>query len=99
MKNYYDALGVGETASDNEIKSAFRKLAAQHHPDKGGDHKKFVEIKEAYETLSNPQKRQMYDQFGTADPNQRQHQYLLYSSLPGRRLIDQTVVLIVSERG
>jgi curved DNA-binding protein len=73
--DHYSTLGVSKNASEKDIKTAFRKLAAQHHPDKGGDHKKFVEIKEAYETLSNPQKRQMYDQFGTADPNQRQHQY------------------------
>lgn len=61
MKNYYDALGVTETASDSEIKSAFRKLAAQHHPDKGGDANKFKEINEAYDTLKNTQKRQEYD--------------------------------------
>ena len=61
MKNYYDTLGVAETATDNEIKSAFRKLAAQHHPDKGGDANKFKEINEAYDTLKNTQKRQEYD--------------------------------------
>jgi curved DNA-binding protein len=61
MKNYYDTLGVSETASDNEIKSAFRKLAAQHHPDKGGSEAKFKEINEAYDTLKNTQKRQEYD--------------------------------------
>jgi curved DNA-binding protein len=61
MKNYYDALGVNETASDAEIKTAFRKLAAQHHPDKGGDKNKFQEINEAYDTLKNTQKRQEYD--------------------------------------
>jgi curved DNA-binding protein len=61
MKNYYDTLGVSETASDNEIKSAFRKLAAQHHPDKGGNENKFKEINEAYDTLKNTRKRQEYD--------------------------------------
>ena len=61
MKNYYDTLGVAETATDNEIKSAFRKLAAQHHPDKGGDANKFKEINEAYDTLKNTQRRQEYD--------------------------------------
>lgn len=71
--DHYSTLGVSKNASTTDIKTAFRKLAAQHHPDKGGDHKKFVEIKEAYETLSNPEKKAMYDQFGTADP--RQHQY------------------------
>lgn len=68
--DYYDVLGIPRTATEKEIKTAFRKLAAQHHPDKGGDSKKFVEIKEAYETLNDPKKRQMYDQFGTADPQQ-----------------------------
>jgi len=68
--DYYDILGVSRTASDKEIKTAFRKLAAKHHPDKGGDSKKFVEIKEAYETLNDSKKRQMYDQFGTTDPQQ-----------------------------
>jgi len=61
MKNYYDTLGVSETASDNEIKTAFRKLAAQHHPDKGGNENKFKEINEAYDTLKSTQKRQEYD--------------------------------------
>jgi len=59
--DYYSILGVSRTASETEIKTAFRKLAAKHHPDKGGDHKKFIEIKEAYETLSDPQKRAAYD--------------------------------------
>jgi curved DNA-binding protein len=59
--DYYNILGVSRSASEKEIKSAFRKLAAKHHPDKGGDHKKFVEIKEAYETLTDPQKRAAYD--------------------------------------
>ena len=68
--DYYDILGVSRTASEKDIKTAFRKLAAQHHPDKGGDHKKFVEIKEAYETLTNQEKRAMYDQYGTSDPQQ-----------------------------
>ena len=61
MKNYYDTLGVSETATDNEIKTAFRKLAAQHHPDKGGNETKFKEINEAYDTLKSTQKRQEYD--------------------------------------
>jgi curved DNA-binding protein len=61
MKNYYDTLGVSETASDNEIKTAFRKLAAKHHPDKGGNENKFKEINEAYDVLKNTKKRQEYD--------------------------------------
>lgn len=65
-KDYYGLLGVARTASDAEIKKAYRKLAAKHHPDKkGGDEAKFKEISEAYETLSDPEKRSMYDQFGS----------------------------------
>lgn len=61
MKNFYDILGVKSSATPDEIKRAYRKLASQHHPDKGGDVKKFQEIEEAYRTLSDPQKRQQYD--------------------------------------
>ncbi len=61
MKNHYDTLGVKETASDSEIKSAFRKLAGQHHPDKGGNEAQFKEVNEAYDTLKNTEKRQEYD--------------------------------------
>jgi molecular chaperone DnaJ len=63
-KNYYDVLGVGKSATDEEIKKAFRKLAHQYHPDKGGDEKKFKEINEAYQVLSNKEKRAQYDRFG-----------------------------------
>ena len=61
MKNFYDILGVKSSASPDEIKRAYRKLASQHHPDKGGDVAKFQEIEEAYRTLSDPGKRQQYD--------------------------------------
>ncbi|MDO4437278.1 MAG: J domain-containing protein [Coriobacteriaceae bacterium] len=66
-KNFYDVLGVSKNASDKDIKSAFRKLAQKYHPDRGGDEAKFKEISEAYDTLSNPEKRKEYDmmlQFG-----------------------------------
>lgn len=64
-KDYYEILGVGNGASKDEIKSAYRKLAHQHHPDKkGGDEKKFKEINEAYQILGDDQKRKQYDQFG-----------------------------------
>lgn len=62
--DYYKTLGVSKDASDAEIKKAFRKLAQKHHPDAGGDEEKFKEINEAYEVLSDKQKRQVYDQFG-----------------------------------
>lgn len=61
MANAYDILGVPNGASDEEIKKAYRKLASQHHPDKGGDTARFQEIQSAYETLSDPQKRQHHD--------------------------------------
>ena len=64
--DYYKTLGVSKDADDKEIKKAFRKLAQKHHPDAGGDEEKFKEINEAYEVLSDPKKRQVYDQFGTA---------------------------------
>lgn len=62
--DYYQVLGVAKTASQDEIKKAFHKLAHKYHPDKGGDEKKFKEINEAYQVLSDAQKRQQYDQFG-----------------------------------
>ena len=61
MTDYYAALGVPKTATADEIKKAFRKLASQHHPDKGGDTKKFQAIQEAYATLGDEQKRAEYD--------------------------------------
>lgn len=66
-RDYYDTLGVSKSASADEIKRAYRKLATQHHPDKtGGDEAKFKEISEAYEVLGDDKKRQSYDQFGQA---------------------------------
>ena len=62
--DYYSILGVEKTASREEIKKAFRKLAHTHHPDKGGDEKKFKEINEAYQTLYDEGKRRNYDAFG-----------------------------------
>ncbi len=66
-KHYYDILGVSKTASPDEIKRAYRKLAHQYHPDKGGgDEAKFKEVNEAYQILGDSQKRQQYDAFGSA---------------------------------
>ena len=59
--SYYDVLGVPRTATADEIKRAYRKLASQHHPDRGGDTAKFQEIEAAYRTLSDEQKRAQYD--------------------------------------
>lgn len=59
--DYYQTLGVDKTSSPDEIKKAYRKLASQHHPDKGGDTAMFQKIEEAYRILSDPQKKQEYD--------------------------------------
>lgn len=65
MPDYYQTLGVEKTANDDEIKRAFRKAAHKYHPDKqGGDAEKFKEANEAYQVLSNKEKRAQYDQFG-----------------------------------
>lgn len=70
-KNYYDILGVKRDATQDDIKKAFRKLAMKYHPDAGGNEQKFKEISEAYETLSNNEKRKEYDQF------------LMFGGIPG----------------
>jgi molecular chaperone DnaJ len=68
-KDYYNMLGVEKGASKDEIKKAFHKLAHKHHPDKNkGDDTKFKEVNEAYQTLSDDQKRAQYDRFGSEGP-------------------------------
>lgn len=72
-RDFYDVLGVDKGASDDDIKKAYRKLARQYHPDvnKANDaEQKFKEVKEAYDVLSDDQKRSTYDQYGHVDPNQ-----------------------------
>ncbi len=73
-RDYYSLLGIDRTASAEEIKKSYRKLAMKYHPDKNPGNKKaedtFKEITEAYETLSDPKKKEMYDQFGFAGANQ-----------------------------
>ncbi len=63
-KDYYEILGVKKDASTDDIKKAFRRLARKHHPDAGGSEERFKDINEAYEVLSDPEKRKQYDQFG-----------------------------------
>ena len=70
-RDYYEVLGVGRSATEQELKSAYRKLALQHHPDRNpgsAEHatEKFKEITEAYSVLADPQKRAAYDRWGHA---------------------------------
>lgn len=62
MKNYFQTLGLNESASEEDIKRAYKRMAMQHHPDRGGDVSQFQEIQEAYDTLSDPQRRAQWEQ-------------------------------------
>ena len=63
-KNFYDILEINRSATQEEIKKAYKKLALIHHPDKGGDAKVFQDIQAAYETLKDAEKKNLYDQMG-----------------------------------
>ena len=72
-RDYYEVLGISKGASDDEIKKAYRQMAKKYHPDvnkEPGAEEKFKEINEAYEVLSDPNKKARYDQFGFEDPSQ-----------------------------
>lgn len=87
-RDYYEVLGVSKTATDEELKKAYRKLAKQYHPDANPDNKaqaevKFKEVNEAYEVLSDKQKRSMYDQFGHSGPNGYSNDFSGFSGFEG----------------
>lgn len=69
MTDYYKLLGVTKESNQSDIKKAYRKLAVKHHPDKGGDSEIFKQVAEAYEILSDPQKKKQYDMLGVTDGN------------------------------
>ena len=72
-RDYYEVLGLSKGASEDEIKKAYRQLAKKYHPDinkEPGAEEKFKEINEAYDTLSDPDKKARYDQYGFDDPTQ-----------------------------
>jgi molecular chaperone DnaJ len=68
-KDYYKSLGIEKNATAEDVKNAFRRLAMEHHPDRGGDAEKFKEVSEAYQVLSDEKKRSQYDRFGTVNEN------------------------------
>jgi len=79
--DYYKTLNVSKEASDSEIKKSYRKLAKENHPDKGGDPEKFKQIAEAYEVLSNKDKRTQYDTFGKFDGNVNINPFEIFESM------------------
>ena len=95
-KDYYDVLGVSKDASEKDIKTAYRKLAMKHHPDRSDDpgaEEMFKELSEAYAVLSDPDKRQKYDQFGHAGINSQYSQEDLFR---GVNFEDQVLLRVLT---
>ena len=92
-RDYYEVLGVDKSASEDEIKKAYRKIAIKYHPDRNPGNKeaeeKFKEAAEAYDVLHDPQKRQQYDQFGFNGPGAgiRRRQWIRHKHEHGRHLL------------
>ena len=87
-RNYYDVLGVQKNASEDEIKKAFRSLSKKYHPDvckEDGAEEKFKQINEAYSVLSDPEKKRMYDTYGTVDPKDLDQQDEFWSPFGSMR--------------
>ena len=87
-RDYYEVLGVDKSVNDDDLKKAYRKLAKKYHPDANPDNKaeaekNFKEVNEAYEVLSDPQKRKMYDQFGHSGPNGYSSDFSGFSGFDG----------------
>ena len=95
MSNPYQTLGVDKNATESDIKRAYRKLAMENHPDKGGDQNRFAEISNAYEVLKDPQKRSAYDHYGTTDP---QKQGFGFSQSQGQPFDFDTIFNIFGQR-
>ena len=83
-ENYYQILGIQKSASQDEIKKAYKKLAVKEHPDKGGDAKKFQSISNAYNVLSDPKKRENYDRFGNENANRPQNPHDIFAHFFGK---------------
>ena len=100
-RDYYEVLGVAKTASEDEIKKAYRKIAIKYHPDRNpGDkeaEEKFKEAAEAYDVLHDPQKRQQYDQFGFNGP-MGSGGFGGHEHLVGKTGLDNPVVVVLYDK-